>query len=326
MSKLESKRLGDILNFKRGYDLPLSEREPGPYPIISSSGISGFHSKFKARGEGLVTGRYGTLGKMYYMNEEYWPHNTALYVTDFKGNYPKYVYFLMKCLGNIKTSDKSAVPGVNRNELHEMKVPYINGRPQKRIADLLYDLENKIDLNNRINAELESLARTIYDYWFLQFDFPGADGRPYRSSGGAMRFDEELGREVPDGWFPGKINDLGQVVGGSTPSRKQVENFTENGTAWITPKDLSLNKGKVFIRKGEIDVSDIGLADARLKVIPAGSVLMSSRAPVGYLAIATNELTTNQGFKSIVPGGDYSSEFIYFTLLAQWSVADWVKK
>ena len=89
MNRVLSKRLGDIINLKRGYDLPSYNRKDGQYPIISSSGISGYHSEYKVDGEGVVIGRYGTLGEPYYINGKYWPHNTALYITDFKGNSPK---------------------------------------------------------------------------------------------------------------------------------------------------------------------------------------------------------------------------------------------
>jgi len=200
MNRVIRKRLGDIVNFKRGYDLPSYNRREGNYPIISSGGISGYHSEFKKDGEGLITGRYGTLGEMYYINGKYWPHNTALYATDFKGNYPKYVYFLMKCLGNLKTSDKSTVPGVNRNDLHEIVVTYIKPEFQKEIADILFLIDAKIELNNRINRELEAMAKTLYDYWFVQFDFPNEQGKPYKSSGGKMIYNAELKREIPLGW------------------------------------------------------------------------------------------------------------------------------
>lgn len=194
-------RLGDVVNFKRGYDLPASARRPGPYPVISSAGISGCHDEYKVSGEGIVTGRYGTLGEMHYYNGDYWPHNTALYVTDFKGNIPKYVYYLLSCLGHLNTGDKSAVPGINRNDLHELMIPLIAGRAeQQKIAGVLSALDAKIDLNNRINTELEAVAKTIYDYWFVQFDYPDAHGRPYKSSGGAMVWNDTLKREIPAGW------------------------------------------------------------------------------------------------------------------------------
>ncbi len=323
MSKTVAKRLGDLINLKRGYDLPASKRLPGPYPVISSSGISGYHNEYKIEGKGVVTGRYGTLGEMYYVDGKYWPHNTALYVTTFKGNNPKYIYYLLCCLGRIRTSDKSAVPGVNRNELHEMSVPAIEDKvQQQKIAAVLSALDAKIDCNNRINAELEAMAKTLYDYWFVQFDFPfdfarnkpAAGGKPYKSSGGKMVYNPTLKREIPLGWEAGTLGDLGQIVGGSTPSTKKPENFTTNGTPWITPNDLSGNRGNKFITRGAQDVSDEGIKDASLKKYPAGTVLLSSRAPIGYMAIARNELTTNQGFKSFILTNGYSSAFIYYTV------------
>ena len=323
MSKATAKRLGDLINFKRGYDLPESQRLPGPYPVISSASISGYHNEYKVEGEGVVTGRYGTLGEMHFVDGKYWPHNTALYVTTFKGNNPKYVYYLLSCLGRIRTSDKSAVPGVNRNELHEMAIPVIEDKAQqKKIAAVLSALDAKIDCNNRINAELEAMAKTLYDYWFVQFDFPfdfaagkpAQNGKPYKSSGGTMVYNPTLKREIPAGWKAGTLDDLGQIVGGSTPSTKNPDNFTTNGTPWITPNDLSDNQGNKFITRGAQDVSDEGLKDASLKKYPAGTVLLSSRAPIGYMAIARNELTTNQGFKSFIPTKGYSTAFIYYTV------------
>lgn len=201
MSNVASKRLGDLMNLKRGYDLPESQRRPGPYPVISSAGITGYHDEYMVQGTGVVTGRYGTLGEMYYVDGKYWPHNTALYVTTFKGNDPKYIYYLLTCLGRIRTSDKSAVPGVNRNELHEMAVPAVTDKnQQKKIGAVLSATDAKIDCNNRINAELEAMAKTLYDYWFVQFDFPDAKGKPYKSSGGKMVYNAKLKREIPVGW------------------------------------------------------------------------------------------------------------------------------
>jgi type I restriction enzyme S subunit len=315
MSKAKPKRLGDLINFKRGYDLTESQRQPGIYPVISSSGISGYHNEYKVQGQGVVTGRYGTLGEMYYVDGRYWPHNTALYVTTFKGNNPKYIYYLLKCLGRIRTSDKSAVPGVNRNELHEMAVPAIQDKSQQKgIAAVLSALDEKIECNNRINAELEAMAKTLYDYWFNQFNFPNAKSKPYKESGGKMAYNPTLKRKIPDGWTDGILNDLGKIVGGSTPSTQDAGNFTTGGTPWITPYDLSNNQGNKFITRGAQDVSDAGIKNASLKKYPAGTVLLSSRAPVGYMAIARNELTTNQGFKSFIPDNGYSTEFIYYTV------------
>ena len=266
MSSVAAKRFGDLINLKRGYDLPESKRQSGTYPVISSAGISGYHNEYKVDGVGVVTGRYGTLGTMYFVDGKYWPHNTALYVTTFKGNNPKYIYYLMSCLGRIRTSDKSAVPGVNRNELHEMAVPAIEDKnQQKKIGDILSALDAKIDCNNRINAELEAMAKTLYNYWFVQFEFPDANGKPYKSSGGRMVYNDALRRAIPAGWMDGTLNDLGEIVGGSTPSTTNLVNFTANGTPWITPYDLSGNKGNKYITRGAQDVADSGVKSASLK-------------------------------------------------------------
>ncbi|MCE9680511.1 restriction endonuclease subunit S [Shewanella sp. AS1] len=315
MSNVVSKRLGDSITLKRGYDLPEKNRKLGAYPVISSAGISGYHNEYKVDGKGVVTGRYGTLGEMYYVDGKYWPHNTALYVQDFKGNDPKYIYYLLKCIGRIRTSDKSAVPGVNRNELHEMLVPTIADIVgQVACREVLEVIDKKIELNNRINTELEAMAKTLYDYWFVQFDFPDVNGKPYKASGGKMVYNNTLKRVIPVGWSDGTLDNLGQIVGGSTPSTADKNNFSEQGSAWITPNDLSGNIGNKFISKGAMGVTAEGIKSASLKKYPAGTVLLSSRAPIGYMAIARNTLTTNQGFKSFVPSKGYPTEFVYFTV------------
>ena len=194
----------------------------------------------------------------------------------------------------------------------EFEFPPLN--QQQSLSKILRALDKKIELNNKINTELEAMAKLIYDYWFVQLDFPDANGKPYKSSGGKMVYNEELKREIPDGWSSGTLADLGEIVGGSTPSTKNASNFALKGTPWITPKDLSLNVGNKFISRGGQDVSDEGVKSASLKLYPKGTVLMSSRAPIGYMAIAREELTTNQGFKSFIPNKGFSSDFIFYTV------------
>lgn len=261
-----STRLGDVVNFKRGYDLPESIRCPGPYPVISSAGISGYHNEYKARGEGVITGRYGTLGEMHYYNGEYWPHNTALYVTDFKGNIPKYVYYLLTSLGHLNTGDKSAVPGVNRNDLHELAIPLISDHGvQQKIAFVLSMLDAKIDLNDRINAELEALAKTLYDYWFVQFDFPDAKGRPYKTSGGRMVWNEALRREIPAGWDALPLSSLVAVSTASLNPEEEpdrifrhlsIPSFDSSGSFIMEP-GRSIGSSKFSICKSDLLVSKL---------------------------------------------------------------------
>ena len=180
------------------------------------------------------------------------------------------------------TASGSKVRHTSPERIYDVSVLLPSVDEQQRIATTLSTLDAKIDLNNRINAELEALAKTIYDYWFVQFDFPDANGLPYKSSGGAMVWNDTLKRTIPAGWDAGSLDDLGQIVGGSTPSTSNPDHFGKNMIPWITPKDLSNNKGNKFIARGETDVSDAGKRSASLTLHPAGTVLMSSRAPVGY--------------------------------------------
>ncbi len=202
-------RMGDILQLHRGYDLPEAKREEGTVPIISSSGFSGWHNQYKCCGPNVITGRYGTIGEVFYYDGNCWPLNTALYVSDFKGNNPKYIYYLLKHVLKIDGKDKSTVPGVDRNVLHEMKIPFCaDTEIQAKTIAVLESIDSKLKNNNEICSDLESMAKLLYDYWFVQFDFPDENGKPYKSSGGKMVWNEELKREIPEGW---EVTSLGAL-------------------------------------------------------------------------------------------------------------------
>jgi type I restriction enzyme S subunit len=179
-----TRRLGDVLTLKRGHDLPGDQRVAGDVPVVSSSGITGFHNEAKAQAPGVVTGRYGTLGEVFFLEQDYWPLNTALYVVDFKGNHPKFVAYFLKNLLQNQQSDKAAVPGVNRNVLHEMKAPVPDPNTQENIANILSTYDDLIENNRRRMDLLEDAVRLLYREWFIRLRFPGhehtsvADGIP----------------------------------------------------------------------------------------------------------------------------------------------------
>jgi type I restriction enzyme S subunit len=319
MTSVNHKRLGDLLNLKRGYDLTEAERLPGPYPVVSSSGVSGYHNDFKVQGPGVVIGRYGTLGEAYYLEERYWPHNTSLYVTDFKGNLPRYIYYLLTCLGRIKTSDKSAVPGVNRNELHEMAVPAITDLDaQTDIVEVLLTLDAKVHLNNQINHELEGMAKLLYDYWFAQFDFPMTAaqaaalgkpklaGQPYRASGGKMIFNETLKRDIPVDWKVSTIGETFDTFAGGTPSRSNKEFWQPGEINWLSSGE---NPGMFAITPSE-HISRLGLSKSPATLLPKGSVIISL---VRHLraSILGIDSATNQSVVGIVETDSIKHCFIY---------------
>lgn len=265
-----------------------------------------------------IAGAY--LGKIAIVRESDVPANTnqAVGIVRLNKNIVDvdyvYYYFSQKHLNSYinKLSSQSSQPNLNLDLLGKLEFDLIDLDSQRKIASVLSALDSKIELNNRINAELEAMAKTIYDYWFVQFDFSNAKGKPYKASGGKMVYNEELKREIPLGWRVGTLNDLGEIIGGSTPPTDQIENFDSNGTPWITPKDLSIIAGNKFITRGELSVSKKGVQSASLNKMPAGTILLSSRAPIGYMAIAREDVTTNQGFKSFVPSNGYSTPIVYY--------------
>lgn len=182
---------------------------------------------------------------------------------------------------------ETAQPNISATTIgkYELYLPDLN--TQKKIASILQSLDDKIELNNRINENLERQAQAFYRELFID----NAD---------------------PE-WMQGTVSDLGTVVGGSTPSKSKPEYYTDHGIAWITPKDLSVNKAK-FISHGENDITELGLNNSSATIMPEGTVLFSSRAPIGYIAIAGGEVTTNQGFKSVIPKPEIGTAFVYYFL------------
>lgn len=181
----------------------------------------------------------------------------------------------------------ATMPSINTKLLGEVEIDLPSMEDQRKIAATLSSLDDKIETNQKINDNLEKQAQSYFQELFVD----NAD---------------------PE-WTTGTISDLGAVVGGSTPSKAKPEYYTESGIAWITPKDLSINKSK-FVSHGENDITELGLKNSSAAIMPEGTVLFSSRAPIGYIAIAAGEVTTNQGFKSVVPKPEIGTPFVYFFL------------
>jgi type I restriction enzyme S subunit len=188
-------RLGDVVTLKRGHDLPGHSRQDGDVPVVSSSGITGYHKEAKAIAPGVVTGRYGTLGEVFYLERDYWPLNTALYVVDFKGTHPRFAAYFLKNVLKDYQSDKAAVPGVDRNVLHELKVNAPDQTTQERIAAILSTYDDLIENNRRRMALLEDAARQMYQEWFVRLRFPG-----YEHS--------RIVDGVPEGWQENTLGDV----------------------------------------------------------------------------------------------------------------------
>lgn len=154
------------------------------------------------------------------------------------------------------------------------------------------------------------MARQLYDYWFVQFDFPDENGQPYKSSGDRMVWNDKLKRVIPEGWKVTSLSAISEIINGATPSTEKPENYGGE-IVWITPKDLSNQKSK-FTFYGERNISKQGYDSCSTTLVHSGTILMSSRAPIGLLSIAMCDLCTNQGFKSIAPKNMSYCEFLYY--------------
>ena len=160
------------------------------------------------------------------------------------------------------------------------------------------------------NDNLEAMAKQLYGYWFVQFDFPNEEGKPYKSSGGAMVWNERLKREIPIGWQVENLKDFAEIKNGATPSTTDEANYSGD-IVWITPKDLSDQQSK-FVYQGERNITKQGFNSCSTSMLPTNSVLMSSRAPIGLVSIAKHEVCTNQGFKSFIPKDMNDSIYLYY--------------
>ena len=271
------KKLGDFITLKRGYDLTKSDRRDGSVPVISSSGHSGFHDEAKAQGPGVITGRYGSIGEVHYVEEDYWPHNTTLYVTNFHGNNERFVYYFLTDLNLEHYNSASSVPGLNRNHLHQLTVSVPDVSTQRCIADILGALDDKIAPNRQMNETLEAMAQALYRHWFV--DFGPFQDQPFA--------DSELG-PIPEGWGVSTVGETCEINLGQSP---KSEYYNEEG------EGLPFHQG-VSSYGWRFPVHERHCTKPK-RVADEGDILISVRAPVGRLNIADRKLIIGRGLTAL---------------------------
>ena len=309
---MEYKPLGSMVNRKIGYGIVQpGQSVPDGVPVIKVNNlISGLkspseldttareneakYSRTRLHGGELIVSVVGTIGKTAIVPKSFAGCNlvraTALIdiEDELMSKWVKY-YFDSPCGQSYieQNLNTTVQPTLNIKSLVEMPIPIRDTTEMEKTVLLLSALDEKIEVNRQINDNLEQQAHSYFQELFVDNASPE--------------------------WTTGTISDLGTVVGGSTPSKAKPEYYTESGIAWITPKDLSINKSK-FVSHGENDITELGLKNSSAAIMPEGTVLFSSRAPIGYIAIAAGEVTTNQGFKSVVPKPEIGTPFVYFFL------------
>lgn len=310
--------IGGQVLLQRGFDITKAQQRSGTVPVVSSGGVSSYHDTPMAKGPGVVLGRKGTLGSVFYLSQDYWPHDTTLWVKDFKGNLPRFVYYFFRSMSAelLALDNATANPALNRNHVHPIEVLWPSRRTQESIADVLGVLDDKIAWNREVNAALEAFSSAVFISWFSDFDPVVAkrDGTtPIGVPAQAINlfpnhFEESEVGPIPQGWRLTTIGAEVTVVGGSTPSTNESR-FWNGDVCWVTPRDLSRLDDPVVLDT-ERHITQEGLGQIGSGLLPVGTVLLSSRAPIGYIAVVDVPVAINQGFIAMKCDKQVSSHFV----------------
>ncbi len=205
----------DFIQLQRGHDLTKEQIVNGIYPVISSTSIIGYHNMYKAEAPGVIIGRSGTLGKVQYIDVNYWPHNTSLYVKDFKGNDPRFVYYYLQYFGTGSHGGGSAVPTLNRNSLSSLNVNIPNIITQRHITEILINYDNLIENNHKQIKLLEEECQCLYKEWFIDLHFSGYENI-------------KIIDDIPEGWVVSTFENISSLI---KETIKPADNIT--GTPYI---------------------------------------------------------------------------------------------
>ena len=301
MSEWKKVKFLDFIVLQRGFDLTKDSIKDGPYPVVCSTSIMGYHNNYKVEGPGVVTGRSGTLGETQYVKGNFWPHNTTLFVKDFKGNNRQFVYYFLKNFDIASMGGGAAIPSLNRNVLSNLSVTIPDLSIQNNIATILSRYDSLIENYQKQIKLLEEAAQRLYKEWFVDLHFPGHENA-------------KIVDGVPEGWEKKKLADVCDTIGGGTPSTK-VSSYYEGGTiSWVTPTDITRNNSLCLLST-EKKITKEGLNHSSAKMLPKETILMTSRASVGYFGICDFEVCTNQGFISCVPFEKNFQMYLLYNLM-----------
>lgn len=289
-SRWPKRPLIDVAKLQRGFDLPVQDRVEGDVPVFAANGPIGTHSEAICKGPGVVTGRSGTIGKVHYIDSNYWPLNTSLFVVDFCGNYPKWVYYMLEAFRLDRFAQGAGVPTLNRNLVHGELVSVPPIAEQKRIAAIL----DKADSLRRKRREaivlVDDFLRAVF---FELFGDPNVNDKR---------------------WPERAIADISKVTTGSTPPR-EVAAYYGDAIEWI--KSDNINTPSHWLTHAREGLSELGTSIAR--TVPAGSTLMTciagSASCIGNVALSDRKVAFNQQINAMTPAFGIEPEFLYGLLL-----------
>ena len=297
-----STTIGEQLVLQRGYDISKAEQVEGEVPVISSSGIKSFHNQSKVKGPGVLLGRKGTIGTVYYTESDYWPHSTTLYVKDFRNNNPRFVYYFFQSIKEqLKNMDVgTSNPTLNRNHVHPLNVMWPCVEIQNTIETVLSAFDAKIELNNKITSNLQQQAQAIFKSWFVDFE-PFQDGEFVES---------ELGL-IPKGWTVKRADSIFDISIGKTPPRKEKEWFSLEKTdiKWVSISDMG--KCGVYISDTSERLTHSAIEKHNIKIVPDNTVILSFKLTVGRVAITHGTMATNEAIAHFKTSDDILVPYLY---------------
>ena len=290
----EQRKLGEVAPLQRGFDLPVNQMTPGPYPVVMSNGIGGWHSKYMVKGPGVVTGRSGTIGSLHYIEQNFWPHNTSLWVTSFNGNEPRFIYWLYASIGLERFGSGSGVPTLNRNDVHDLRVGFpCDVAEQRRIGTFFSRLDTLITLHQRKYDKLVVFKKSMLEKMFPK------DGESVPE----IRF-----AGFTDPWEQRKLSEVATFGGGHTPPMADPDNYEDGYVLWVTSQDVKSN----YLDRTTTQITEKGAKE--LTLYPAGSLVMVTRSGILRHTLPVAELrkpsTVNQDIRVILPQGECCGEWL----------------
>jgi type I restriction enzyme S subunit len=311
------RRSDELFKLIYGKALVAASRQDGNIPVYGTNGQCGWHSVPSFQGPGIIIGRkgQGPLG-VEYCPTDYWVIDTAYSLKLVEGLSIKYCYYLIDYVGLNHLKDGTSNPTLSRDSFGHQLFPLPPAEDQKAIAFILGTLDEKIELNRKTNETLEAIAKALFKSWFVDFDPVRAkvESRPTGLPAEISDLfpdsfeDSELG-EIPSGWRVAPVGDVVECVGGSTPSTNEPEYWDGGEYFWATPKDLS-SLSEPFLLDTAKKITADGVQRISSGILPVGTVLLSSRAPVGYVAAACVPVSINQGFIALKSNGLMSSAYL----------------
>lgn len=302
----EEKKFGEIAPLQRGFDLPTYELKTGTIPVVFSNGIQKFHSEGRATAPGIVTGRSGTIGKIHFIKEgEYWPHNTSLWVTDFNGNDPEFIYFLYKSVGTGRFASGSGVPTLNRNDVHAFKTHIPSVHEQRKIAAILSSLDELIAAQSDKLTTIQEHKRGL-----MQGIFP-AEGEMVPK----LRFPDFQDSEE---WEEKTLGEVVTFSSGGTPSKDKPEYWGGN-TPWISASSMHgyvIDKSELYITDVAKKTGAATVGKGILLLLVRGSMLFK-RIPMG---ITAREVAFNQDVKALHIDKGIAPQYLLYYLVSAESL------